>query len=99
MLTLPADEPSKNTAMSSPRLPSWVLVSGLAALMLAYPGDAHAYLDVGAGSMLLQAAIASAVAASFLAKSYWRRLKAMVIGHSLPEDDKERRAHSGDESS
>lgn len=84
--------------MSFPSLPIWMLVPGLAALVLAYPRDAHAYLDAGTGSMLLQAAIASAAAAAFLAKMYWRRLKAKVTGRSLQEDHNDRRAEQADES-
>jgi hypothetical protein len=36
-----------------------------------------AYLDGGTGSMLMQAAIAGALSASFILKTQWQRLRAM----------------------
>lgn len=41
-------------------------------LILATP--AHAYLDPGSGSFILQILIASIVGALFLLKQYWRRI-------------------------
>ncbi len=79
-------------------LPTLILCSGLVGFMLAYPRDAHAYLDAGTGSMLLQAAIASAVAAAFLAKSYWRRLVVALTGRSSAGDDEKQESRAADES-
>jgi hypothetical protein len=42
------------------------------ALVLLYPGDARAYIDVGAGSMLLQVAVASLLGMLYTLKRYWR---------------------------
>jgi hypothetical protein len=52
----------------------------LAALFLASyaNGDAHAYLDPGSGSMMLQALMAGVVAALAVTRMYWDRLKAFV---------------------
>ncbi len=51
-----------------------VLASAL--VCLTYPQEAHAYVDPGTGSMLLQAAIAIVVGGTFALKMYWHRLKA-----------------------
>lgn len=55
---------------------------------------AHAYLDPGTGSMLLQGAIAAIAAAAFAIKTYWYRIKAFIKGEewnppSLLDDDTE----------
>ncbi len=45
------------------------------ALVVADPTDAHAYLDAGTGSMIIQVLIASIAGALFFLKSYWRKVK------------------------
>lgn len=57
--------------------------------LLAFPTNAHAYLDAGTGSMLLQAAVASIMGAAFIAKMYWRELKARFTGKPLNETEDE----------
>jgi hypothetical protein len=44
---------------------------------LSFAGEAHAYLDPGTGSMLLQAAIGSIAAGLVVGRIYWHRLKAL----------------------
>ncbi len=44
------------------------------AFCLVFPTRAHAYIDPGAGSYMLQFAIASALAGAYALKVYWRRL-------------------------
>ena len=46
-----------------------------AAVGIAFSGDAHAYLDPGTGSILLQGLIASVAGGLILARAYWSRLK------------------------
>jgi hypothetical protein len=62
-----------------------VLVS-LAALaagvLLISTREAHAYLDPGLGSMLLQGLIAGIAAASFFVSRYWQKLKALFSSSS-----------------
>jgi hypothetical protein len=52
-------------------------------------GDAHAYLDPGTGSMLLQVALGGVAAIAVAVKLYWYRILA-VLGIRKPahtEDD------------
>jgi hypothetical protein len=49
------------------------LISGIAAVLFAWT-PAHAYLDPGAGSMLLQLLLGGLAGLVVLAKLYWRRL-------------------------
>jgi hypothetical protein len=46
----------------------------LAAVILAVAPNAHAYLDPGTGSMLIQGVIAAVAAAGVLSRLYWHRL-------------------------
>jgi len=39
---------------------------------------AHAYLDPGTGSMLLQVLVAGVVVVLFILKTYWRRTKTLL---------------------
>jgi len=48
------------------------------ALLTLFPLDAHAYLDPGAGSYLLQVMTAVLFGTLFTVKVYWRRLTAAV---------------------
>jgi len=68
------------------RLASFGLMM-VAALLMA-TRDAHAYLDPGTGSMLLQGLIAGIAAASVVLGGYWSKVKAFFS--SAPKD---RKAH------
>jgi len=46
------------------------------------PGSAHAYLDPGTGSIVLQALIGGIVAAAAFARIYWRRIKNFIFRRS-----------------
>jgi hypothetical protein len=50
------------------------LIILLGALCLVFPTRAYAYIDPGAGSYMLQIAIATALAGAYALKLYWRRL-------------------------
>ena len=69
------------------RLTSFGLMS-FAALLIA-TRDAHAYLDPGTGSMLLQGLIAGIAAASVVIGGYWSKVKAFFS--SAPKDSKAQR--------
>jgi len=46
-----------------------------ACIVVVYPHAAHAYLDPGTGSYLLQLAIAGLLGAAFAIKVFWLRIK------------------------
>jgi hypothetical protein len=52
----------------------------MAALLLLLPTSAHAYLDPGTGSYVLQMIIAGVLGAAFAAKLYWLRIKRFIAG-------------------
>ena len=47
----------------------------LAAALLLFPQEAHAYLDPGSGSLIVQALVAAFFALSLAIKVYWRKIK------------------------
>ena len=52
----------------------------VAALLLLAPSTAHAYLDPGTGSYVLQMIIAGLLGAAFAVKMYWLRIKRFLSG-------------------
>ncbi len=57
----------------------WVPAVGVFALLLV-PHDAHAYLDPGTGSYVLQMIIAGLLGAAFAIKMSWFRIKRFITG-------------------
>ena len=53
-------------------------VCALGALLLALSPSAHAYLDPGSGSMLLQVILGGLAAVGVAAKLYWHRFKRLL---------------------
>jgi hypothetical protein len=51
-----------------------ILSFSIVVLLVAWSYDAHAYLDPGTGSYVLQVAIAGIVSALFVLKIFWRRV-------------------------
>jgi hypothetical protein len=49
-----------------------------AAALACLETSAHAYLDPGTGSIILQAVIASVASSLFVIKLYWHKLKSMM---------------------
>lgn len=47
--------------------------------MLLFPSNAHAYLDPGTGSLIIQVVIAFFLAAGMTTKIWWRRTKRFVL--------------------
>lgn len=74
------------------RLLSFAALSG-AALMLTTQ-DAHAYLDPGTGSMLLQGLIAGIAAGSVVIGTYWNRLKTFFRSGLSKKSDAEKQQTS-----
>ena len=56
---------------------------GVALVLALLPGTAHAYLDAGTGSMILQVVIAGITGALITLRLYWARLKARFTGQPL----------------
>jgi hypothetical protein len=54
----------------------WSVTLAALAVVLLSTGNAHAYLDPGLGSMLLQGLVAGVAAGSVVLSRYWRRIKA-----------------------
>ena len=48
--------------------------------------QAHAYLDPGTGSLLLQGLIAAIASVSYALKLHWQRVKAYLSGQPALED-------------
>lgn len=57
----------------------------LAVLLACMAGQAHAYLDPGSGSMLLQVILGGIAAIGVALKLYWHRLKAALGFGKKPE--------------
>ncbi len=50
----------------------------LIVLAIFWPIDAHAYLDPGTGSMVIQSIIASIAGGLYLGKIYWKRISSFI---------------------
>lgn len=58
-------------------------------LILIHTHEAHAYIDPGTGSYVLQVIIGGLVGALFVVKVYWRRIKAFFSSLFLTAEEKE----------
>ena len=63
------------------------MAGSLALLGALYPGQAHAYLDAGTGSMLLQVVIAGVTGAVITVRLYWARIKARLFGQPIEANE------------
>jgi hypothetical protein len=70
------------------RLAAFTALPLAALLLLTEP--AHAYLDPGTGSLLLQGLIAGAAAASVAVGAYWARIRAFFSPKSEPSSEPSR---------
>jgi hypothetical protein len=50
------------------------------------PAPAHAYIDPGTGSFVIQGIIAAVVGVGFAIKMFWHRIKAFLTGKPLPTE-------------
>ncbi len=57
-----------------------VCLLGYLLLSLAYPSDAHAYLDPGAGSIIFQVAIALFFGMIVTLRLWWAKARSFVVG-------------------
>ena len=63
------------------------------AALLAFAGEAHAYVDPGTGSYVLQIVIAGAVAGMFAVKTFW--LNIVTFFSNLFGKQTRKRRHDG----
>ena len=67
-----------------------LLIIILSLLFLFVPKQAHAYLDPGVGSLLIQMFIGGVVAAMFTLKMYWYKVKTFILrllGREISADE------------
>lgn len=57
--------------------------------VLVCSGRAHAYIDPGTGSYILQIVIAGLVGAAFTLKLFWKRIQ-LFIGHNISKKSSRR---------
>jgi hypothetical protein len=69
-----------------------VTLSGLW-IVLITTGTAHAYLDPGAGSMLLQVLLGGAAGAAVIGKLYWHRFLTLIGARKEPQPQADQRSH------
>jgi len=63
----------------------WIVL--LALLMIIVPtGYAHAYLDPGSGSLIVQIIIGGILALLVAVKMYWNRIIGFVTGRNVPDE-------------
>ena len=56
-------------------------------ICLVVPASAHAYIDPGTGSFIIQGIIAAIVGAGVAVKLSWKRIKARLTGRGDEQDD------------
>lgn len=59
--------------------PAFLLTVGLVTLFMALERPAHAYLDPGSGSMVIQMVVAAVAGALLSLRMFWGRLKVGVL--------------------
>jgi hypothetical protein len=59
--------------------PKRVVIAWLAVQMAVFSGAAHAYLDPGTGSILVQSFLAGVAGAVAIVSLYWQRLKEFLV--------------------
>jgi hypothetical protein len=58
----------------------------LTAVLALVPASAHAYIDPGTGSFVIQGIIAAIVGVGFAIKMFWHRIKAFLTGKPMPTE-------------
>jgi hypothetical protein len=74
----------------NPHRPSHLIVRLgllLAALAIALPPTAAAYVDPGTGSFLVQGIIAAVVGVGVAVRMFWGRIKRAITGRAEPRDE------------
>ncbi len=71
--------------LRSDRIAQMALVAGLVLVVLR--GEAHAYLDAGTGSLILQGLVGGAMAAAFFLRQRWADIRRRISGKPAPPTD------------
>lgn len=61
------------------------LLAGVAVALLLSPREAHAYIDPGVGSFMLQALIAAVAGGLLATRRRWRQLKGLFRRRAAPD--------------
>ena len=64
-----------------------LIVIWIAAQLLAFSASAHAYLDPGTGSILVQSLLAGRAGAAAVISLYWQRVKRFFVSFRKPSND------------
>lgn len=65
----------------------WRPIPAAATLLLLGAGEAHAYIDLGTGSYVVQVVLASLLGIGFAVKAYWQRLRGLFDRRRVRDDD------------
>ena len=72
---------------TAPRHGRGLIVLTLAAVLLAVPSAALAYIDPGTGSFVIQGIIAAIVGAGVALRMFWGRIKGAITGQQPTGDE------------
>jgi hypothetical protein len=64
-----------------------LMLAALGAASLAWPAPAHAYIDPGTGSFVIQGIIAAVVGAGVAVRMFWGRIKGLLTGRRAGPDE------------
>lgn len=67
--------------------PSLPLAGLFVLVFLLISAPAFAYIDPGTGSLVIQGVIAAVIGAGVVIKLFWHKIKAIVTGKAIDEDD------------
>jgi hypothetical protein len=66
---------------------NWAIIfSTLLCVLVLFPPSAHAYIDPGTGSYILQIAIAGIAAGAIAIKMFWKRIKALFSSNRAQDN-------------
>jgi hypothetical protein len=73
--------------MPRPLAKVWLAARFVFCVVLLVPSPAYAYIDPGAGSLILQALLAGVFAAGFFIKTYFHKIKKFFGGNKESSSD------------
>ncbi len=62
-----------------------------------FPGPAHAYMDPGTGSMILQILLGGVAGVLVVGRLYWHRIKEFFGIKTAPDDEESQEKSGGDQ--
>ncbi len=69
------------------RLGFWISMTLSAVFLMEAPTPAHAYLDPGTGSMMLQVLLGGIAGGLVIGRLYWQKIKSFISGTKEGSDD------------